>query len=104
VGFGLSVAPQNRRRKVDAGHTSKSSGLLHVEASLARVSQSGLKTGGGATVDGACGTIVEVASGQVKNGRVNATGCVGPYYPNFAVFNGHNSLLDLCLDFYFRIF
>jgi hypothetical protein len=30
------------------GHTSRSSGLLHVEASLARVSQSGLKTGGGA--------------------------------------------------------
>jgi hypothetical protein len=33
-----------------------------VETSLARVSQSGLKTGGGATVGGACGTIVEVAS------------------------------------------
>jgi hypothetical protein len=43
-------------------HTSRSSGLLHVEASLARVSQSGLKTGGGATVGGARGTIVEVAS------------------------------------------
>jgi hypothetical protein len=33
-----------------------------VEASLARVSQSGLKTDGGATVGGARGTIVEVAS------------------------------------------
>jgi hypothetical protein len=33
-----------------------------VEASLARVSQSGLNTGGGATASGARGTIVEVAS------------------------------------------
>jgi hypothetical protein len=33
-----------------------------VEASLARVSQSGLKTGGGAMVGGARGTITEVAS------------------------------------------
>jgi hypothetical protein len=44
------------------GHVSKSSGLLHVEASLARVSQSSLKTGGGATTGGARGTITEVAS------------------------------------------
>jgi hypothetical protein len=44
------------------GHMLRSSGLLHVVASLARVSQSGLKTGGGATVGGAPGTIVEVAS------------------------------------------
>jgi hypothetical protein len=62
VCFGLSVAPQNRRSKVDAGHLSRSSSLLGVEASLARVSQSGLKTGGGATTGGARGTIVEVVS------------------------------------------
>jgi hypothetical protein len=61
VGFGLSVAPQNQRRDVGVGHTSRSSGLLGVEASLARVSQSGLKTGRGATVGGARGTITEVA-------------------------------------------
>jgi hypothetical protein len=42
-------------------HALRSSGLLHVEASLARVSLSGLKTGGGATAGGAHGTIVEVA-------------------------------------------
>jgi hypothetical protein len=47
---------------VGAGHASRSSGWLHVESSLARVSQSGLKTGGGATTGGACGTITEVAS------------------------------------------
>jgi hypothetical protein len=61
VGFGLSVAPQNRRRKVGAGQASRSSSLLDVEASLARISQSGLKTGGGATTGGARGTIAEVA-------------------------------------------
>jgi hypothetical protein len=62
AGFGLSVAPQNRRREVDVGHTSRSNSLLGVEASLARVSRSGLKTGGGVTTGGARGTIVEVAS------------------------------------------
>jgi hypothetical protein len=43
------------------GHALRSSGLLSVEASLARVSLSGLKTGGGATTSGARGTIAEVA-------------------------------------------
>ena len=61
VGFGLSVVSQNRRREVGAGHASRSSGLLGVEANLARVSQSGLKTGGGTTTGGARGTIAEVA-------------------------------------------
>jgi hypothetical protein len=60
--FGLSVAPQNRRREVGAEHASRSSSLLGVEASLARISQSGLKTGGGATTGGARDTIAEVAS------------------------------------------
>jgi hypothetical protein len=36
--------------------------LLGVKASLARVFQSDLKTGGGATTGGARGTIAEVAS------------------------------------------
>jgi hypothetical protein len=49
------------------GHASRSTFLLHVEASLARVSQSGLKTSGGATMGGAHGTIVEVTS--EANGR-----------------------------------
>jgi hypothetical protein len=58
----LSVAPQNQRREVGAGHVSRSSSLLGVEASLAMVFQSGLKTGGGAMVSDARGTITEVAS------------------------------------------
>jgi hypothetical protein len=44
------------------GYMSRSSGLLRVEASLSRVSQSILKTSGGMTAGGACGTITEVAS------------------------------------------
>jgi hypothetical protein len=44
------------------GHASRSSSLLGVEASLTRVSYSGLKIGGGATTGGARGTITEVAS------------------------------------------
>jgi hypothetical protein len=62
VSFGLSFAPQNRRREVDTEDTSRFSGLLRVKASLARVSQSGMKIGGGATAGGARGTIAEVAS------------------------------------------
>jgi hypothetical protein len=58
----LSVAPQDRRREVGAGHALRSSSLLGVEANMARVSQSGLKTDGGATMGGARGTITEVAS------------------------------------------
>jgi hypothetical protein len=56
------IPPQNRWREDGTGHTSRSSGLLRLEASLARVSQFGLKTGGGAMVGGICGTITEVAS------------------------------------------
>jgi hypothetical protein len=44
------------------GHASRSYDLLRVEASLARISQSGLKTGGGAITGGARGTIAKVAS------------------------------------------
>jgi hypothetical protein len=43
------------------GHTSRSSSLLGVEASLARVFQSGVKTDGGVTMDGARGTISEAS-------------------------------------------
>jgi hypothetical protein len=56
------VALQNRRREVSAGHASRSSSLLHVDASLARIFQSGLKTNGGAMTGGARGTITEVTS------------------------------------------
>jgi hypothetical protein len=62
VGFDLSVTPQNQRREIGAGYAPRSSGLLHLEASLARFFLSGLKTGGCATSGGARGTIAKVAS------------------------------------------
>jgi hypothetical protein len=43
-------------------HASRYSDLLHVEASLARVSQSVLKTGGGATTGGVRDNIAKVTS------------------------------------------
>jgi hypothetical protein len=43
------------------GHASRSSVLLGVEASLARVSQSGLKTSRGVTMGGARGIITDIA-------------------------------------------
>jgi hypothetical protein len=64
AGFGLSVAPQNRQREDGVGHALRSDSLLHLEASRAMVSQSGLKIGGGTTVGGARGTIAKVASGS----------------------------------------
>jgi hypothetical protein len=44
------------------GHVSRYNGLLCMEARLAMVSQSGLKTSGGVTVGVARGTITEVTS------------------------------------------
>jgi hypothetical protein len=44
------------------GHASRSSGMLRVEVSWARVSQSDLKTGRCATMGGEHGIITEVAS------------------------------------------
>jgi hypothetical protein len=50
AGYDLSVAPQNRREDEDGpGHALRSRGLLRVEASQAKVSQSGLEAGGGET-------------------------------------------------------
>jgi hypothetical protein len=48
--------------EVGAVHASRSSGLLHVEVSLARDFQSGLKTSRGATTGSARGTIMKIAS------------------------------------------
>jgi hypothetical protein len=44
------------------GHASRSSGLFYMKASLIRVSQSGLKSGGCAMTGGARDTITEVMS------------------------------------------
>jgi hypothetical protein len=63
AGLGLSIAPQNRWREDGTGYASRSGGLLRLEASHARVSQSGLKTGGGTMVAGARVTIADVTLG-----------------------------------------
>jgi hypothetical protein len=60
AGFSLSVAPQNRRREDDMGHALRSSNLLRLKASRAKVSQSELKTDGGVTAGGTRGTITNV--------------------------------------------
>ncbi|WP_428037064.1 hypothetical protein [Amphritea sp.] len=61
VGYDFLIALQNRwDDEDDVGHTSKSSGLLHLEASQARVFQSSLKTGRGMMVGGTRGVITEV--------------------------------------------
>jgi hypothetical protein len=87
VGYGLSVAPQNCREDEDGvGHVSRCSGLLHLEASWARVSQSGLKTSEGTT------RMVHVASlwrsyrGEAKDERVDTMGYIKLCYPNFLAF------------------
>jgi hypothetical protein len=59
--FGLSVVPQNRREDDGVGHALRSSGLLCMKASQARVFQFGLKTSRGAMTGDARGTITEVA-------------------------------------------
>jgi hypothetical protein len=86
AGYSLLVVPQNRQEGDGAGHTLRSSGLIRLEASWARVSQSNLKTGGSAV------QMVHVASSwrshgdEAEDGRVDAIGCIGLFYPNFAVF------------------
>jgi hypothetical protein len=52
---------RHRQEDIGVGHASRSSGLLHVEASRAKIFQSGIKTDGGATTGGARGTIAQVA-------------------------------------------
>jgi hypothetical protein len=50
--------------EIDAGYGSRSSNLFRVEASLATVLQSGLKTDGDTMMGGARDIIVEVASSE----------------------------------------
>jgi hypothetical protein len=77
------------------GHVSRSSGLLRLKVSWARVSMSSLKTGGGAA------WMVHVVlswwscGDETEDRRVDATSCIGLIYPNFVVFIvlGHKSSL-----------
>jgi hypothetical protein len=64
----------------------RSSGLLHVEVSWARVSESGLKIGGGAARMVHVASLRRLRRVETEDGWVDAMGCIGPFYPNFAVF------------------
>jgi hypothetical protein len=87
VGYGLSVVPQNRWEDEDgAGHALRSSGLLHLKASLARVSQSSLKTSEGAAWMVHVESTWRSRGDELEDGRVDATGCIGLFYFNFVVF------------------
>jgi hypothetical protein len=76
VGYSLSVAPQNRREDKDnVGCVLRSSGLLRVEASRARVSQSGLKTGGGATRMVHMASSRRLRGSEAEDGRFDGVRC-----------------------------
>jgi hypothetical protein len=68
------------------GHASRSSGLLRVKASRARILQYDLKIGGGATRMVHMISSWRLHRGQVKVGRVDVTGCIGPCYSCFVIF------------------
>jgi hypothetical protein len=82
----ICCATKSTEDEDGVGHASRSSGLLRLEASRARVSMSSLKTGGGTA------RMVHVASSQrlrwveAEDGRVNAMRYIRPFYPNFVVF------------------
>jgi hypothetical protein len=87
VGYDLLIAPQNQREDEDgAEHMSRSSSLLHLEVSRARVSQSSLKTGRGAA------RMVHVASSwrscgdEAEDGHIDGMGCIRLFYLNFVIF------------------
>jgi hypothetical protein len=54
--------------------------------SLARVSQSSLKTGGGISQMVHMTSSWRLHEDEVEDRRVDATGCIGLFYPNFAIF------------------
>jgi hypothetical protein len=64
----------------------RSSGLLRLEVNRARISQSGLKTGGGAVRMVHVPPSRRSREDQVKDEQVDAMGCVGTCYPYFAIF------------------
>jgi hypothetical protein len=68
------------------GHVSRSSGLLHLKASQARVSQSSLKTGGDTVWMVHMAASRRSCGDEVEDERVDATGHIELFYPNFAIF------------------
>jgi hypothetical protein len=97
----LSVTPQNQREDEDgAGHASRSSGLLRIEASRAGVFQSSLETGGAAAQMVHVASLWMLRQIQAEDGWVDAIGCVRPFYSNFIV----SYVLGPCVILFFYSF
>jgi hypothetical protein len=103
VGYGLSIAPQNQWDDKDSiGHASRSSGLLHLEASRARISMSSLKTCRGAAWTMHVASSRRSRGDKVEDGRVDATGCIGLFYPNFVIFFVLGNKGSLIISFFYK--
>jgi hypothetical protein len=72
--------------KNGTGYMFRSSGLLHLEVSQARVFQSSLKTSGGAAQMMHMASWWRSHEDEAEDGWVDATGCIRLFYPNFAIF------------------
>jgi hypothetical protein len=68
------------------GHASRSSDLLCLEVSQARVSQSSVKTGRGVVWMAHMASSRRSHGDEAEDGRVDAMGCIRLFYPNFVVF------------------
>jgi hypothetical protein len=79
------------------GHSSRSSGLLCLEASRARVSQFTLKTGGGAARMVHVASLQRSRGDEAEDGRIDVMDCIVLFYPNFTVFFilGHKGSLAI---------
>jgi hypothetical protein len=74
--YGLLVTPQNRWNDEDGiRHASRSSDLLRLGASRARVSQSNLKTGGGVTQMVHTASLRRSRGSKVEDGWSDGIGC-----------------------------
>jgi hypothetical protein len=86
VGYGLSVAPQNRWEGDSVGQALRSSGLLRVEVSQASVFQLSSK------LTKAQQRVVHMTASwrlrrvEAEDGWVDMMGYVRPCYPSFAIF------------------
>jgi hypothetical protein len=90
VGYGLSVVPQNRWEDGDSvGHVSRSSSLLRLDTSRARVSQSSLNTGGDAAQMVHVTSSRKLHGSEAKDDRSDGVGCsaveVGQKYHSLVV-------------------
>jgi hypothetical protein len=100
-GYGLSVAPQNRwKYEDDARHMSRSSDLLRLEASRARVSQSDLNTDGGVAQMAHVTLLWMLRWVKAEDGQVDMMGYIEHFYLNFIIFYilDPSDILIFCLD------